>query len=141
MLPSAFVRLDAFPLTPHGKIDRTALPAPDTANTLQDEASAVPGTPTEQRIAELVTGVLGEEISRDDNFFLLGRHSLMGAQLISRLREAFGVEITLRSLFDAPTVAGLSAEIERLARSNQPSGGPLPAPVHCPARSCAEKNS
>jgi len=79
-------------------------------------------------------------ISRDDNFFLLGGHSLMGAQLISRLREAFGVEITLRSLFDAPTVAGLSAEIERLARGNQPAG-PLPALVRCPARSCAEKNS
>jgi acyl-CoA synthetase (AMP-forming)/AMP-acid ligase II/acyl carrier protein len=117
MLPVAFVRLDAVPLTPNGKVDRAALPAPDAANTLQDDAEAeIECTVTEQRVAEIVGELLKlEEIGLDDNFFLLGGHSLLGAQLIARLREAFGVEIGLRSLFEAPTVAALSAEVDRLA--------------------------
>jgi amino acid adenylation domain-containing protein len=116
MLPAAFVRMDAFPITPHGKIDRAALPAPEPANTLGDEVSAEPRTDTEQRIAAMLGELLNlEEIGLDDNFFLLGGHSLLGAQLIVRLRDAFGVEIGLRSLFEAPTVAALSAEVERLA--------------------------
>jgi acyl carrier protein len=116
MLPSAFVRLDALPLTPHGKIDRAALPAPDSANTLQDEVPAGARSDIEQRVAEIVGELLDlDEIGLDDNFFLLGGHSLLGAQLIARLRDTFGVEIELRSLFEAPTVAALSAELERLA--------------------------
>ncbi|HEU4587216.1 MAG TPA: non-ribosomal peptide synthetase [Gemmatimonadales bacterium] len=116
MLPAAFVRLDALPLTPHGKVDRAALPAPDLANTLQDAVSTGPRSSTELRVAELVGELLGlEEIGLDDNFFLLGGHSLLGAQLIARLRDTFGVEIELRSLFEAPTVAALAAELERLA--------------------------
>jgi hypothetical protein len=103
-------RLDAFPLTPHGKIDRAALPAPDPANTLQDEVAAGLCTATERRVGELL-GELPEleGIGLDDNSFLLGGHSLLGAQLIARLRDAFGVEIALRSLFEGPTVAALSA--------------------------------
>jgi len=142
MTPSAFVRLAAFPLTPHGKVDRTALPAPNPANTLQDEVSASPATLTEQRIAKLVTGLLSlEEIGRDDNFFLLGGHSLMGAQLIAQVRETFGVEIALRSLFDAPTVAALSAEIERLAGSKALAAGGRAAPACHTARVGAEQSS
>jgi amino acid adenylation domain-containing protein len=118
MLPAAFVRLDALPLTLHGKVDRAALPLPDPANTLQDEASAWPRTGTEQRVAEILGELLNlEEIGLHDNFFMLGGHSLLGAQLIARLRDAFGVDIALRSLFEAPTVAALSAELERLARN------------------------
>jgi len=116
MLPAAFVRLDALPLTPHGKIDRAALPALDPANTLRDEVAAGPRSDIEQRVAEIVGELLDlDEIGLDDNFFLLGGHSLLGAQLIARLRDTFGVEIELRSLFEAPTVAALSAELERLA--------------------------
>lgn len=116
MLPAAFVPLDAFPLTAHGKIDRAALPAPERANTLQDQVSAPPCTATEQRVAEILGELLNlEEIGLDDNFFLLGGHSLLGAQLMARLRDAFGVEIGLRSLFEAPTVAALAGEIEHLA--------------------------
>lgn len=115
MLPAAFVRLDAFPLTPNGKIDRAALPAPDAANMLQDDVSEGPRTEIEQRVAEILGELLDlEEIGLDDNFFMLGGHSLLGAQVIGRLREAFGVEMGLRSLFEAPTVAALSAEVERL---------------------------
>jgi amino acid adenylation domain-containing protein len=120
MLPAAFVRLEVFPLTPHGKIDRATLPLPDSTNTLQDEVSVGPVTETERRVA----GILGEllaldEIGLDDNFFMLGGHSLLGAQLIARLRNAFGVDLALRALFEAPTVAALSAEVDRLAGGKQ----------------------
>jgi acyl carrier protein len=116
MLPSAFVRLEAFPLTPNGKIDRTGLPAPDPANTLRDELLAGRPTPTQQRVIEILTALLGHQnIGLKDDFFLLGGHSLLGAQLISRLRETFRVELALRTVFDAPTVVALAEEIERLA--------------------------
>ena len=115
MIPVAFVRLPALPLTAHGKIDRAALPEPARANTLQDAGSTEPCTETEQRVAEMVGELLNlEAIVLEDNFFLLGGHSLLGAQLIARLRQAFGVDITLRSLFEAPTIAALATELDRL---------------------------
>jgi len=116
MIPSAFVRLERLPVTANGKVDRAALPAPESANTLQDdEASAPPVSETELRIAEIVGELLHlDEIDVEDNFFMLGGHSLLGAQLIARLRQSFGVDIALRSLFEAPTVAALAAEVERL---------------------------
>jgi acyl carrier protein len=116
MLPSTFVCLEAFPLTPNGKIDREALPAPDPANTLHDELSADPPTQTQQRITEILMALLGgKKIGLKEDFFLLGGHSLLGAQLIAKLRETFRVELTLRTVFDAPTVAALAEEIEHLA--------------------------
>jgi len=129
MLPSAFVRLEALPLTPNGKIDRAALPAPDAANTLHEALSADPVTPTQQRIIEILRALLGrEKIGPNDDFFLLGGHSLLGAQLIARLRETFGVELALRTVFDAPTVVALADEIERLAakRGQAQEGGSGP---------------
>jgi acyl-CoA synthetase (AMP-forming)/AMP-acid ligase II/acyl carrier protein len=115
MVPAVFVRLDALPLTPNGKIDRAALPAPNEANTLRDEDLRTPRTLVEARVMEILAPLLRRErISVDDNFFCVGGHSLLGTQLIARLREAFGIELSLRSLFDAPTVSRLSAEIERL---------------------------
>lgn len=118
MLPSAFVRVDRLPLTPNGKVARTGLPDPALAETLQDDAADAPAAPvseTEMRIAEIVGELLHlDEIDVDDNFFMLGGHSLLGAQLIARLRQSFGVDIALRSLFEAPTVAALSSEVERL---------------------------
>jgi acyl carrier protein len=117
MLPAAFVRLDAFQVTPHGKIDRAALPPPDAMNSLLDDVAESPRTETEQRVAEILGELLDlQEIGLEDNFFMLGGHSLLGAQVIARLRQAFGVEMGLRSLFEAPTVAALSAEVERLTR-------------------------
>ena len=116
MLPSVFVRLEALQLTPNGKIDRAALPEPNAANTLQEELSVDLPTPTQQRVVEILTVLLGHErIGLTDDFFLLGGHSLLGAQLIARLRETFRVELALRTVFDAPTVVALSQEIERLA--------------------------
>jgi acyl carrier protein len=115
MLPSAFVCLEAFPLTTNGKIDLAALPAPDPANTLHEELPEDPPTPTQQRVIEILQTLLGhEEIGLKDDFFLLGGHSLLGGQLIARLRETFRVELALRTVFDAPTVIGLAKEVERL---------------------------
>ncbi len=115
MVPSSFVHVDDFPLTQNGKVDRQGLMELDPGHTLEDEVTAFPLTATEQRVAEMLGELLHlEEIDLEDNFFMLGGHSLLGAQLIARLRQAFGVELTLRSLFEAPTVAALSAEVDRL---------------------------
>lgn len=115
MLPSIFVSLAALPLTPNGKVDRAALLDPDPENTLRDEPFTAPRTPIEERLAKILTTLLNlNEVSVNDNFFLLGGHSLLGTQLIAKIRAAFGVELGLRTLFDTPTIADLSTEIERL---------------------------
>jgi amino acid adenylation domain-containing protein len=114
MLPAVFVRLERFPVTPNGKIDRSALLAPSFANTLQDEIAA-PRTVTEGRVAQMIAEILGfDDIGLNDNFFMLGGHSLLGAQLIARLRKEFGVQINLRGVFAAPTAAQLAREVDRL---------------------------
>jgi acyl carrier protein len=115
MLPDVFVGLGAFPLTAHGKIDLSALPAPTDANALRDEVYESPRTPVEERVAAILASLVGlERLGINDNFFLLGGHSLLGTQAIAKLRDAFGVDVSLRTLFTAPTVSGLSAEVERL---------------------------
>jgi len=115
MIPATFVVLEALPLTPNGKIDRAALPTPDASNTLRDKVEVFPSTPTEMRVAAIVTNLMKlEQVGVDDNFFLLGGHSLLGTQIIAQVAETFGVDLPLRSLFDAPTVCLLAAEIERL---------------------------
>ena len=115
MVPATFVRLAALPLTANGKIDRRALPAPDAGNTLAAAAGREPQTPVELHLADIVRGLLGvAHVGADDNFFALGGHSLLGTQVILRAREAFGVELTLRHLFQAQTVALLAATVEAL---------------------------
>ena len=114
MVPSSFVLLEALPLTPNGKVDRRALPAPETANTMRDDDFVAATTPTEKRVTEIVTSLMGlEKISIDDNFFMLGGHSLLGTQIIARVADTFGVKLALRTLFDTPTIRDLSAEIEQ----------------------------
>ena len=112
-MPSSYVWLDELPVTPNGKIDRDALLAPvETA--IDEPAGPRPGTPIEATIASVVAGLLGaDEIGMDENFFLAGGHSMLGAQLIVRLGDLFGVEISLRYLFDHPTPAGIAIEVER----------------------------
>ena len=113
MIPATFVQLDALPLTPNGKVDRAALPAPVAQNTLQNEVTDTPGTPIEELLVSLLAPLLGlEQVGIDDNFFMLGGHSLLGTQLITQIADTFGVTLTLRTLFDAPTVRELAAEIE-----------------------------
>ena len=114
MIPALFVRLEEVPLTPNGKIDRAALPVPDADNILRATMSE-PRNAIEERLAAILSTLLGlDKIGLEDNFFTLGGHSLLGTQLIGRIREAFGVELSLRSVFDAPTIAELSAQIEQL---------------------------
>ena len=120
MVPAIFVELDTLPLTAHGKVNRAALPVPDTTNTLRDVISPECLTPTEEKISEIVASLLKlERVGLDENFFMLGGHSLLGTQVIARVADTFGVELPLRALFDAPTIRSLSATIEGglLARS------------------------
>ena len=114
MIPSAFVVLDTLPTTPNGKVDRRALPAPDETNTLYEQGLALPSTPIEERMSDIVKSLLNlKQVGVDENFFLLGGHSLLGTQLLTRIAETFGVELSLRTLFNAPTIQDLSAEIEQ----------------------------
>jgi len=115
MIPSIFVRIRELPLNASGKIERAALPAPDSTNTLRDSTFVAPRTPIEERVTSMLATLLDlGQVSVEDNFFLLGGHSLLGTQLIARIREAFDVELSLKALFDAPTAAKLSAEVEGL---------------------------
>lgn len=115
MVPEKFVRLETMPLSANGKINRPELPAPSETNILQDPTFTAPRTDLEKSVANILAVLLGvERVDVEANFFVLGGHSLLGAQLIARIRRMFGVEIGLRVLFEAPTVAELAAEIERL---------------------------
>jgi acyl carrier protein len=114
MVPARFVVMEALPLTPNGKIDRAALPAPTAHNTLPDDRDSAPQTATEETMAGVVAELLQvERVGRDENFFLLGGHSMLGAQLVRQVAATFGLELPLRVLFKAPTVRQLSAEVER----------------------------
>ncbi|HEX7239937.1 MAG TPA: amino acid adenylation domain-containing protein, partial [Longimicrobiaceae bacterium] len=127
MVPSAVVALEALPLTPHGKTDRRALPAPDLADA---EAYVAPRTPTEELLAGIWEEVLGaERVGAHAHFFDLGGHSLLATRVVSRVRGAFGVELPLRALFEAPTVAGLAARVEGLLRDGGEGEAPPLVPV------------
>jgi len=118
MVPSKFVEIARLPLTTHGKVDRAALPPATPATILGDDQLDPPQSEVEHWLAALLTNLLGvDRIGRDDNFFRLGGHSLMGAQLITKIQERFGVELSLRSLFDHPSVHGIASEIDNLIRS------------------------
>jgi len=119
MVPMNFMLLEAFPLTPNGKIDRNALPVPDTVRPELEATFVAPRTPMEEVLAGIWATVLGiERVSVHDNFFELGGHSLLATQVISRARTAFRVELSLRSLFTMPTVAGLAEVINSLKENN-----------------------
>jgi amino acid adenylation domain-containing protein len=126
MVPSAWARLDALPLTPSGKLDRRALArvAPEAPEDTH-RAFEPPRDPVEEALAAIWREVLGvERVDVHDDFFALGGHSLLATQVASRVRETFRVELPLRRLFEAPTVAGLAREVEAaLAAADQADGG------------------
>lgn len=113
MIPSAFVYLDALPLTSHGKIDRRALPAPDAERPTLAEAFVAPRTPAEESLASIWAKLLGiDQIGSNDDYFELGGDSLLATQLVSQVRSVFEVELPLVELFRHPTLAELAGAIE-----------------------------
>ncbi|WP_029006248.1 non-ribosomal peptide synthetase, partial [Azorhizobium doebereinerae] len=120
MVPTAWMRLDALPVTPNGKVDRKALPRPDDAG-LDRPPFAPPSTPEEHSLTRLWQELLGvEPVGVNDNFFDLGGHSLLATRLAARLQEAFGRAVPLRLVFEQPTVAELAAALAASAPAPQP---------------------
>ncbi|MEO8564790.1 MAG: non-ribosomal peptide synthetase [Betaproteobacteria bacterium] len=110
MLPSAFIRLDALPLTATGKVDRRTLPSPGRARPALKSAFVAPRTPLEEKLAQLWADMLGlDEVGVHDGFLELGGDSLLATQVVSRVLTQFHVRVPLRALFDAPTVADMAA--------------------------------
>ncbi|HEV2843814.1 MAG TPA: condensation domain-containing protein, partial [Thermoanaerobaculia bacterium] len=127
MVPADFVVLDALPLSPTGKVDRQALPAPERQGTAME--SEPPRTQTEEMVAAVWADLLSlQRLGIHDSFFDLGGHSLLATQAMARVRESFGIDLPLRLLFERPTVAELAAEIDAAVRA----GSGLEAPPLVP---------
>ncbi len=128
MVPAAFVFLSALPLNPNGKVDRHALPVPDSSSFIRSECFVAPRTWTEDVLVAIWEQVLGlEHIGIHDNFFTLGGHSLLATQVISRVRETLCVDLPLRCMFELPTVAELASRAiaTRHSESVVTNGSPL----------------
>jgi acyl-CoA synthetase (AMP-forming)/AMP-acid ligase II/acyl carrier protein len=118
MVPSEFRRLPRVPITRSGKVDRVALMNTEAIALPFELAHLAPRTVTERRLASIVCSVLRvESVGIGDNFFMLGGHSLLATQFIARIRDAFGVEVGLRFLFESPTIAAVAEEIERIVHT------------------------
>jgi len=130
MLPSAFIVLEALPLTPNGKVHRSALPAPESQRPQVEGSYVAPRNLVEEVLVRIWGEVLGlKRVGVHDNFFELGGHSLLATQLISRVRDAFQIELPLRTLFEAPTIAEISKVVENFKDSNPKSQAPALVPV------------
>ncbi|MDZ8055338.1 MAG: amino acid adenylation domain-containing protein [Aulosira sp. ZfuVER01] len=130
MIPSMFVVRSHLPLTANGKVDRRALKVPDFINSELAAGYVAPRTPVEQVLAKIFAEVLGiKHVGIHDNFFQLGGHSLLATQLISRVRDSFGLELPLRSIFEASTIAELSQVVESFKQSNTQSQAPALVPL------------
>jgi amino acid adenylation domain-containing protein len=130
MVPSVFVEMDALPMTPGGKVNRNALPAPDAGRPESEDSFAPPRTPVEEVVASIFADVLNvERVGLNDDFFSLNGHSLLATQLVARARQVFNTEITLRALFESPTVAGFAAAVEESLRGGETAALPPLLPV------------
>jgi amino acid adenylation domain-containing protein len=115
MIPEIYVRLHALPLSPNGKVDLTMLARAATAQPLERKSAKAPSTPIEERVLTTVQELLeNDAVGLEDNFFLAGGHSLLAMQLVMRIRDAFGVDLTLRQLLEAPTVERLALLVEAM---------------------------
>jgi hypothetical protein len=113
MVPSAFVTLDALPLTPNRKVDRRALPAPDGIASEIASTYVAPRNPLEEKLAAIwIDALKVERVGIHDNFFELGGHSLLATHVFARARDDLAVSLSLRTIFETPTVAGLASSIE-----------------------------
>jgi amino acid adenylation domain-containing protein/thioester reductase-like protein len=116
MVPADFVVLNALPLSPTGKVDRKALPSPAAARTAPDSAFVAPSSPTEQRIAAIWSELLGvARVGVHDDFFALGGHSLMVSRVIFRIQSALGIDVPMRAMYEAPTIAEMCRFLEQAA--------------------------
>ena len=126
MVPAMYVELSQLPLTANGKVDRRALPSPDTARPEQEEEFVAPRTATEEKLASIWTEVLKiDRVGINDNFFHLGGHSLLATQVIGRIRNSLQIELPLRAFFEAPTIKSLSEKLHSMT--------PITKPVAVPA--------
>jgi acyl carrier protein len=118
MVPSELVVLESMPLTANGKVDHRALPSPESVTDASRGEIQEPGNDTEKGLLKIWRELLGREaFGTQDNFFHLGGHSLLATQVISRVGKAFGVELPVRAIFEAPTVSGLAREISEAQRT------------------------
>ncbi|WP_163997847.1 non-ribosomal peptide synthetase, partial [Pyxidicoccus caerfyrddinensis] len=128
MVPSALMALPALPVSPNGKMDRAALPSPDSATVTVKHVA--PRTPTEVLLADIWAQVLGvSRVGVDDNFFELGGHSLLATQVVSRIRAVFGTDFAVRELFSAPTLGELARQVDAARSETQGLTLPPLAPV------------
>jgi amino acid adenylation domain-containing protein len=120
MIPSLFVRLDAIPLSANGKLDLKLLPKPAENNLLRQRAARTDLSPVEKKLLATVRALLENDVVEiEDNYLLAGGHSLLGMQLLTRLRQAFGVDLSLRQIYESPTVERLAASIESQLHQQQ----------------------
>jgi amino acid adenylation domain-containing protein len=120
MVPAVFVRLSVLPISPSGKVDLALLPPLKDAQLLKGKVTRAPASPIEEKLLGLVRQLLeNDTVSAEDSFFLAGGHSLLAMQLLLRLRETFGVDLTLRQLFESPTVERLAASVEEILRNER----------------------
>jgi amino acid adenylation domain-containing protein/FkbM family methyltransferase len=130
MIPSALMLLDELPLTTNGKVDTRRLPDPDTTRNEPAQNLVAPRNPVEGVLANIWKEVLRvEEVGVHDNFFELGGHSLLATQVISRVRETFRIELSMRAFFEKPTAAGLAERVEQAKAKDAPPAAPPLRPV------------
>ncbi len=125
MIPVAIIQMDAFPLSPNGKVNRKAFPAPEQADMDIYDTYTAPRTPEEELVAGIWADILNlEKVGVTSSFFDLGGHSLLATQVISRIKDAFDVELQLRHLFETPTVEKITQEIDKILKADSLSSAP-----------------